>query len=95
MEAICLFCHKEKVPMKDWNKRCQKCKEVQKKKDEEEQRVLVGRRLPAAVIEPDSGGKVFVDKFGKEVDNPGYDLTNDPRGWAYTGTKPRTKEMII
>lgn len=95
LEALCLFCHKNKVPMRDWNKRCPSCKAEQKKKDEEEQRILIGKREPAAVIKPEEGGEVFVDKFGKEVDNPGYDLVNDPRGWKYTGAKRRERQVIL
>jgi hypothetical protein len=93
--AICLFCKKNEVPLNDWNRRCTECREKQKKKDEIEQQQLamgIGKRTPAAVITLENGEKVFVDKFGKETDNPGYDLKNDPRGWGFTGkSKPERK----
>ena len=93
--AICLFCHETEVPIADWNKRCPKCKAKQQKIDEEEQsRMIIGQRLPAARIVTDDGKEVWVDKFGKPVDNPGYDLKNDPRGWQKTGTQG-TKRTVI
>lgn len=85
--ATCLFCKTNPVPMKDWNKRCPTCKETQVKKDKDEARVNIQSRQPAAVITIENGQKVFVDKFGNEVPNPGYDLQNDPRGYKHTGTK--------
>lgn len=92
--ALCLFCKVNRVPLKDWNKRCSECKEKQSAIDREEQRVNVGARQPAAIIEIEGGQKVFVDKFGNEVPNPGYDLVNDPRGYNYTG-KAQPKRTFI
>ena len=92
--ATCMFCHTNKVPLKDWNKRCSDCKKLQQTKDEEEQRVNVKSRQPAAIITTEGGEKIFVDKFGKEVKNPGYDLQNDARGFKYTGTAPKQRTFI-
>lgn len=87
--SICLFCKKNEVPMEKWNRRCDECKVKQAAKDEIEKQQIdvgIGRRIPAAVITIEKNGqKVFVDKFGREIDNPGYDLNNDPRGWKHTG----------
>lgn len=92
--AICLFCNQTEVSIQNWNKRCPACKENQKAKDDEEQRITVGQRMPAARIVTEDGREVWVDKFGKEVDNPGYDLRNDPRGWNKTGTQKAKREVI-
>lgn len=75
--------------------RCPQCRKEQKEKDEQEQRVMVGQRSPAAMITTEDGQTVMVDKFGKEVDNPGYDLKNDPRGWTFSGTRPKKRETIL
>lgn len=93
-EAVCLFCHKNKVPLQDWNRRCKECKALQKDKDEQEKRVILGSRMPAAVIKTDNGEEIFVDKFGDPVENPGYDLKNDPRGWKHTGKLPKERTII-
>ena len=94
--AVCLFCHEEKVPLADWNKRCPKCKEKQQAIDavEEAQQIQFGKRQPAVIV-TEGGQRVFVDKFGKDVDNPGYDLDNDPRGWGHTGSSPSDRKTII
>lgn len=92
--AICLFCKVNKVELIDWNKRCNSCKAEQKEIDKKEQDLIIGKRLPAAIIKTDDGRDVYVDKFGREVDNPGYNLKNDPRGWKYTG-KVKDKKIII
>lgn len=95
--AICLFCGKNEIPIEDWNKRCGLCRAEQAKKDEIEKQQIdmgIGKRLPAARIVTDDGKEVWVDKFGREVDNPGYDLQNDPRGWQKTGTAPKEKTII-
>lgn len=91
--AICLFCHTEKVPLSRWNMRCPKCKAKQDEIDANEQ-INIRKRSPAARIVTEDGRTIWVDKFGKEVENPGYDLTNDPRGWQYTGTKKQERETI-
>lgn len=93
-EAICLFCKENKVPLKDWNKRCGSCKAKQEAIDQKEQEVIIGKRQPAAIIKTEDGRQVYVDKFGKEVENPGYDLKNDPRGFKYTGTTKDRKTII-
>lgn len=94
--VICLFCQTHQVPLSQWNKRCPVCREEQAKKDhaERERLLQLGKRDPAAIIETENGAQVFVDKFGQEVENPGYDLKNDPRGWSKTGTRPKKVEMI-
>lgn len=88
--SICLFCKKNEVPMSRWNRRCDECRQKQAQKDENEKKQIdmgIGKRIPAAVITIDNTGqKVFVDKFGREIENPGYDLENDPRGWRHTKT---------
>lgn len=96
--AICLFCNKERVPLADWNKRGPNCKaklKVEQEKEEKNQSVIIGKRLPAAIINPDAAPEenVFVDKFGKETENPGYDLKNDPRGYGIR-SKIKNKEII-
>lgn len=95
--AVCLFCKKNEVPLSDWNKRCDSCRAKQAKHDEAEKKRIdsgVAKRQPAAVLELENGQKVFVDKFGREVDNPGYDLKNDPRGWRKTGNLPPPRSII-
>lgn len=57
--------------------------------------VNVSKRTPAAVIEDANGNKVFVDKFGKEVQDTGYDLKKDPRGWIKNGYLKPQAELII
>ena len=95
--AVCLFCHKNKVPIEQWNKRCPECKELQRKKDEDEQKtILIGERKPAAVLEVgQQKSEVWVDKLGNEVKNPGYDLKHDPHGWKYTGKDRSERTMIL
>jgi len=93
--AVCLFCNVTEIPIEDWNKRCSSCKEKQKKLDKKE--IIdagIGKRQPAAIIETEAKQKIFVDKFGRETDNPGYDIVNDPRGWKFTGNLPPSKEII-
>jgi|SRR5581483_4298881 len=97
INAICLFCHKDEVAIEDWNKRCLKCKAKVREKEEIEKKQLdmgIGKRMPAARIVTEDGREVWVDKFGREVDNPGYDLKNDPRGWQKTGTQPKERTLI-
>lgn len=97
VNSICCFCNKNEVPLKDWNKRCSECREKQKQLDEAEIKEIesgIKKREPAAVITTEAGQKIFVDKFGREVDNPGYDLKNDPRGWSKTGILPPDRKLI-
>lgn len=102
--VICLFCHVTEIPEKDWAKRCVNCKDKQKKIDEEEIKAInmgIIKRQPAAIIdildkeEHTTGDQVYVDKFGREVENPGYDLQNDPRGWKTTKALNKTKGEMI
>ena len=100
--SVCLFCNKTEVHISDWNKRCPKCKEEQRLKDEEEKRAIgIRKRKPAAIIDVlykngiPTGQKVYVDKFGEEVENPGYDLKNDPRGYKKTGIGVNPRKTII
>lgn len=88
-ETLCAYCHKNLVPIGKWNRKCDECKEKAKEKKADVKKTGRGltTRIPAAVIKTDDGTEVFVDKFGKEVDNPGYDLKNDPRGWGFTKKK--------
>lgn len=93
--TTCRYCNKGKVAATTPLRRCNECRQA-KSTDQVEGQVTLGKRQPAAVITEftDQGGKneVFVDKRGKEVDNPGYDLASDPRGWEFTrrGVAKRT-----
>lgn len=89
----CLFCGQEEVDLADWNKRGPKCRAEQKEKDEEE-KIRIIKPLPAARIVTEDGREVWVDKFGREVENPGYDVKNDPRGWNKTGLVQGKREVI-
>lgn len=91
-KAICMFCRVNKVPLERYNQRCEECKTKVKSENVESGGVTVGKRMPAAVIETQDGEKIFVDKFGKEVKDHGYDLNNDPRGYNRNG---RTKNKTI
>ena len=92
--AVCMFCKKNRVPLKKWNKPCEDCKAKQVKgKTKQNGGVTIGKRLPAAVWEDENGNRVFVDKFNKPVQEHGYDLEKDPRGWDKTG-KLRKKTII-
>lgn len=100
--AICLFCNKTEIPLTDWNKRCSDCKQkLLKEEENEQQKIRLGllQRTPAAIIKvTESNNKehdVYVDKFGVETDNPGYDLKNDPRGWGKTGNVPAIKKRDV
>jgi hypothetical protein len=101
--SVCCFCNKSEVPVEKWNMRCPECKAKQVAQDAIEKKQIemgIGKREPAAIIEPEvdgkpTGQKVFVDKFGTEVENPGYDLENDPRGWRYSGARPKERSVHI
>lgn len=94
--AKCLWCHVTVMPIERWNRKCENCKKkaVGAKVKVTESKAIIGSREPAAVWEDDRGNQVFVDKRGKPVKNPGYDLENDPRGWEHTGTKKKNKTII-
>lgn len=87
--VLCLTCRKNPVPVGRWNLPCEECR-AKKADDHEKKDISIHQRQPAAVIKPDDteNTNIFVDKHGKEVRNPGYDLENDPRGWKFTGKKP-------
>lgn len=93
-KVLCGFCGQSLVLMKDWNKRCAECKvekEVERHND-----IVMKKGDPAAVITIDgTSQKVFVDKNGNEVDNPGYDLNNDPRGYKYTNGESTRGQTYI
>jgi hypothetical protein len=92
----CLACKTADVPMEKWNIPCADC--LQKRKvirKDEKANVHIGRRLPFAAVKLDESGKmIFVDKYGKEVHDHGYDLEHDPRGYQKTGTAPKKIEVI-
>jgi hypothetical protein len=90
--AICIKCKKNTVARSKALRPCSEC--LKKNSPTTEVGIAIGHRDPAAVIEPVTGAEVFVDKFGKEVKNPGYDLKNDPRGWGFTG-KHQGKRVVI
>ena len=95
--AVCLYCKETEIPIEDWNKRCKNCRAKQKEIDEREKQQIemgIGRRTPAAVITTEDGRQVYVDKFGREVQNPGYDLQNDPRGQKVSGIEKSKKTII-
>jgi len=93
-EATCLFCKKNKVELKKWNKPCDECKKNGVAKTvKKETEVHIGSRTPAAVLTDKHGREVFVDKNGKVTDNPGYDFKKDPNGWKYAG-KVKNKNII-
>lgn len=85
-KPICLYCKKNEVEPERWNKKCEECKQ-QDPEEDPEAGLSVGQRQPAAVWENEQGEQIFVDKFGREVDNPGYDTKSDPRGWQFTGAQ--------
>lgn len=90
--AKCLYCKKNDVPAERWNRRCDECK-ARSVSQVGNSGVVLGSRQPAAVIETEGGQRVFVDKFGKEVKNHGYDLDKDPRG--YQRNNMVNKKIII
>lgn len=92
-ESICLYCKKEKVPVNKWNLRCKKCK-LEGVKPVKDLFLKIGKKQPIAVVKDKEGNEVYLDKEGKQVDNPGYDLKNDPRGWEFTGTKKPERTRI-
>lgn len=91
--ALCIQCKKNKVPLGKSLRPCEECRKS-KSRTSSPGDVAVSQGEPAAIVETDEGQKIFVDKFGKEVPNPGYDLKNDPRGWRHTG-KLKDKPTII
>lgn len=100
--ALCFMCKKNRVPLALWNKPCDDCKKKlkaavsnpQPQSGEEKAKVIpmkLGKKLPAARLEKpktriEPKKDIYVDKYGREVENPGYDPINDPRGWQATGT---------
>lgn len=92
-EFVCQTCRVNRV--KRWNQKCDSCKSKEKFDDSETRMPGVAHQQPAAVLEGENGEKVFVDKLGNKVDNPGYQLDVDPRGYRYTGSKGKDKTFII
>lgn len=88
--AICLRCKTNPVPADRAMRPCRECTT----KTSTNGGVIMGKRQPAAVIKTEDGKEIFVDKSGKEVRNPGYDLKKDPRGWDHTGTRPKSRSVI-
>lgn len=93
-KVICSFCGQNLVLLKDWNKRCAQCKNGGVPRHLEDD-IRIVKRDPAAIIETENGSTVFVDKFGKDVDNPGYDLQNDPRGKHFTDGRTKWEGKTI
>ena len=91
--ALCITCKINPVPLSNALRPCDSCRK-KKAKTKAQTTLRMGQREPSAIIETDNGTKVFVDKTGKEVSNPGYDLTNDPRGHRFTGTVGRERKRI-
>lgn len=83
-------------PVARWNQLCEDCQKVQgaPSKTVGEKLNSVGKRVPAAVLQNEKGERIFVDKFGNEVKNHGYNLDDDPRGYHTTGTV-KNKPTII
>lgn len=95
MKVLCLVCKENEVER--WNIPCAPCRKARKlEREERKRRISIQRRMPAAIIEPEGamGTQVFVDKHGREVDNPGYDLKNDEFGWKFSGRKPKDRTVI-
>ena len=95
--STCKFCGIGKVPITKANRRCESCRQTLVGNKLNHLEVRLGRRKPAAIVEVSleettEKEKLFVDKFGNPVENPGYDLERDPRGWDFAGMsrKPRT-----
>lgn len=87
--TLCIVCKKNRVPMNRWQIPCKKCR----RKAKSQQNVRIGKKIPAAVVEQ-NGKRIFVDKFGKEVKDHGYDLDRDPRGNIPAG-KVKSNSIII
>lgn len=95
LQVMCSFCHKGLIPANRWYKRCELCKGNNVDKSKSRKVSAIQNRDPSAIIETESGAKVFVDKYGKEVDNPGYDLQNDSHGRDYTHTREKFESQVI
>lgn len=92
-KVLCSFCGEGLVSVARWNMRCSTCKSNNNTKTYNA--VTVSKRDPSAIIHTDEGEKVFVDKFGREVDNPGYDLENDRHGKHFTHGRARWEGKTI
>lgn len=93
--VLCIQCKRNAVSSRRWDKPCDECRSKNKNKKVKSVEMGIGKRFPAAVWENEDGDQIFVDKFGKPVDDHGYDLANDPRGYKKTGTVKSKKEIII
>jgi len=85
--VVCRICRTTKVPKIKAMIKCENCKS----KRTVDAGIGISNRQPAAIIQTESGEKVFVDAHGKEVEGHGYDLKNDPKGYKKQGLiKERT-----
>lgn len=91
--AKCLVCKRSKVEPGKELRPCSNCRRKGRTHIEEPD-LKIGKALPAAVVKAESGEEIYVDKFGNKVDNPGYDLKRDPRGWKHTGTAVKQRTII-
>lgn len=89
--VFCIKCKVSKVPVRSWDRPCKSCRTKIKKKGAN---LKIGKRQPAAVLKTETGAQVFVDKFGNEVKDHGYDLEKDPRGWEKTGQLKKKGTLI-
>lgn len=103
--SVCFFCRKNKVSRVFWNKPCMDCRHKIKKAvltqaAAKVEPVKLAHRLPAARLQLDAtrldqAEDIYVDKYGRKVENPGYDPVNDPRGWIATGTVQKKGLLIF
>lgn len=93
--VLCMYCKRNRVSSRDWKKPCEKCKLKLKKKKSRAVDLGAGNRLPAAVWKDEEGNEIVVDKFGKPIQDHGYDFENDPRGYKKAGKKGNRKDIII
>ena len=108
--AVCFMCKKNRVPLALWNKPCDECKKKLREavahpesQTEVNAKVIpfkLGKKMPAARVEKEKTRTtpkedIYVDKYGRKVENPGYDPITDPRGWKATGTYQRRGIMVF
>lgn len=86
----CAQCRTEMVSINKVGGLCDNCGKVIL--NDKGNNLIMGKRDIAAVLDV-GGQRVYVDKFGREVDNTIYDLDNDPRGWEATGNKKKGKML--
>lgn len=92
LRGICIFCKKNTVPLGHHMERCEECKK--KKTAPISASFTISEKEPIAVVEHiESQSKMFVDDKGNILNNHGYDLENDPRGWQ-RNKRVRTRTLI-